>query len=262
MDLKDKVVIVTGASRGIGRQFALEFARRGAKVVAAARTVKPGGVLPGTVGETVAMIEGAGGTALAVQTDVTSRADLENLVATTLKTFGRLDVVVNNAANTTIKSDPIEAYPFEFWLDEFQSNVHSTFLMMSLAVAWMKDHGGGVIVNMSSIAADMQPVNVGDQTGSGLGSMAGYATTKAAISRLTNALAPELAAQNIAAVCIDPGFTRTEQVEWRGEQGQLDPSMAHSMQLPVNTLMQIVTADDPRIYAGQVLRAYELTKRA
>jgi NAD(P)-dependent dehydrogenase (short-subunit alcohol dehydrogenase family) len=72
VELQDKVVIVTGASRGIGRQLALELARRGAKVVVAARTVEPRRRLPGTIGETLASIEAAGGTATAVQVDVSS----------------------------------------------------------------------------------------------------------------------------------------------------------------------------------------------
>jgi NAD(P)-dependent dehydrogenase (short-subunit alcohol dehydrogenase family) len=256
MELKDKVVIVTGASRGIGRQLALEFARRGAKVALAARTVQTGGTLPGTVGETAAMIAAAGGEALAVQADVTRRGDLETLGAMTLQRFGRLDVLVNNAANTTLNASSVETYPLDFWLSEFDSNVHAPFILMGLAAAWMKDHGGGIIVNMSSHAADPEPVDRDPLAHAGLGPIAGYAVTKAALNRLTNVFAAQLAAQNITAVCVDPGFTRTEQVDWRGSVGQLDPNLAHSMELPVRTVMRIVTADDPLSFAGQVVRAY------
>src|ERR1700722_17559835 len=97
MDLQDKVAIVTGASRGIGRQLALVLAQRGAKVVVAARTIEPKRRLPGTIGETLQAIEDLGGTAIAVQVDVTRAEDLVRLVATTVETFGRLDVLVNNA---------------------------------------------------------------------------------------------------------------------------------------------------------------------
>ena len=92
--------MVTGASRGIGRQVALELARRGAKVVVAARTVEAKRRLPGTVGETLLAIEDLHGVAIAVQVDVTEVIDLERLVMTTIDTFGRLDVLVNNAADT------------------------------------------------------------------------------------------------------------------------------------------------------------------
>src|ERR1700678_4483248 len=115
MDLTDKTVIVTGASRGIGRHLALELARRGAKVVVAARTVEAHKRLPGTIGETLAVIEEAGGSAIAVQVDVTKLEDLERLVRTTIDTFGRLDVLVNNAADTRGSSAPIDEYPHESW---------------------------------------------------------------------------------------------------------------------------------------------------
>ena len=99
MDLTDKVAIVTGASRGLGRQVATELARRGATVVVAARTVDARRTLSGTIAETVASIEQNGGRALAVQCDVAEPADLRRLVAETIAAFGRIDVVINNAAD-------------------------------------------------------------------------------------------------------------------------------------------------------------------
>ena len=110
-DLDGRVAIVTGASRGIGRQIALELGRRGMTVVVAARTVDPHRRLPGTIGETVAAIEAAGGTALAVRTDVTVVEDLEQLVATAAAEFGRIDVLVNNAAETNSSAAPIDEMP-------------------------------------------------------------------------------------------------------------------------------------------------------
>ena len=72
--------------------------------------------------------------------------------------------------------------------------------------------------------------------------------------RFTNALAPELARSNIACVAIDPGFTRTELVDLLGERGVVDPAAAHSMDLPVSRVVEVITADEPRRYAGQILR--------
>ena len=100
LDLTGKVVIITGASRGVGKQNALDFAKAGAKVVLAARTVAANSKLPGTIGETLAAVEALGGEALAVATDLAVEADLERLVEATVARFGGVDVLVNNAAMT------------------------------------------------------------------------------------------------------------------------------------------------------------------
>jgi NAD(P)-dependent dehydrogenase (short-subunit alcohol dehydrogenase family) len=257
MDVKDKVAIVTGASRGIGRQIALELARRGARVVVAARTVEARRRLPGTIGETLAMIEGAGGRAIAVKTDVTKAADLERLVAKTLETFGRLDILVNNAAATQNESAPIDTHTREGWLSQFDANVHAPFSLMGLAVAPMRAQGGGVIVNITSAAGDLVDIDltVTRDTPFRLGPQLGYATTKAALNRLTNALAPTLAADNIAVSCVDPGFTRTEYMDVLEERGLVDAGAAHSMDLPVAKVMEIITAGNALIFSGKILRA-------
>ena len=256
VDLRGKVAIVTGASRGIGRQIALELARRGVSVALAARTVTPAGRLGGTIGETLAAIEQAGGTALAVQTDVTRPDDLERLVGETVARFGRLDILVNNAADTNAGSDPVEAYPRAAWLRHFDTNVHGPFTLIGLAVAQMKQHGqGGVIVNMISSAGDLvapaqQPAEAVRQ----LGSMIGYAASKAALARLTNALAGELALHGIAILGVDPGFTRTELVDRLAQGGLVDAADAHAMDVPVAKVMEILTAADPLALSGRLVR--------
>lgn len=262
MDLTDKTVIVTGASRGIGRHLALELARRGAKVVVAARTVEAHKRLPGTIGETLAVIEEAGGSAIAVQVDVTKLEDLERLVRTTVDTFGRLDVLVNNAADTRGSSAPIDDYPHESWRQQFETNVHAPFALMGLVVPHLKTQGGGVIVNITSGAGEMTPAppvvaSSGEESAIRLGTLLGYASTKAALNRLTNALAPDLVPFNIAVVAVDPGFTRTELVDLLGERGFADPEMAAPMAIPVGVVLDIITADDPLVFTGRVVRAQE-----
>jgi NAD(P)-dependent dehydrogenase (short-subunit alcohol dehydrogenase family) len=260
MDLQNKVAIVTGASRGIGRQLALELAGRGARVVVAARTVEPRRRLPGTIGETLGAIEAAGGTAIALPVDVTRGEDLERLVSTTVDTFGRLDVLVNNAADTQGSAAPIEDYPYDSWLHQFEANVHAPFRLMGLAVPHLRTSGGGVIVNVTSGAGDMvtdRAPTTAEAAGSPirLGTMLGYATTKAALNRLTNALAPDLVASRIAVVCVDPGFTRTELVDLLGEKGFVDSKDAAPMDVPVRTIVAVITAADPMVFTGQVVRA-------
>jgi NAD(P)-dependent dehydrogenase (short-subunit alcohol dehydrogenase family) len=95
----------------------------------------------------------------------------------------------------------------------------------------------------------------GDESPIRLGTLLGYATTKAALNRLTNALAPDLVPQNIAVACVDPGFTRTELVDLLSERGFVDSEGAAPMDVPVATIVGIVTADDPLVFAGQVVRA-------
>lgn len=257
-ELTGQVAIVAGASRGIGRQLALELARHGAAVVVAARTVNPRRRLPGTIGETLAAIAEAGGTAIAVQTDVTRREDLEALVAATLNRFGRLDILINNAADTAGESAPIEDYSRDAWLRQFDTNVHAPFTLMALAVARMKAQGeGGVIINMVSSAGDLTEPTVATST-AGLGSMLGYAATKAALSRLTNVLAPELAPHRIAVVAVDPGFTRTELVGLLDQGGLVDAACAHGMDVPVGAILRIITAPDRLAYTGRIVRAARL----
>ncbi len=258
---------MTGASRGIGRQLALELARRGSRVVIAARTVEPKRRLPGSIGVTLEDIESSGGTAMALQVDVTRSDDLERLVSTTVDTFGRLDVLVNNAADTQGSAAPIEDYPYDSWLHQFETNVHAPFRLMGLAVPHLRAAGGGVIVNVTSGAGDMvtaAPARAAAVTGSPirLGTLLGYATTKAALNRLSNALAPDLVAARIAVVCVDPGFTRTELVDLLAERGFVDSEDAAPMDVPVQTIVDVITSSDPMALTGQVVRAQPSPDRA
>jgi NAD(P)-dependent dehydrogenase (short-subunit alcohol dehydrogenase family) len=255
--VEGKVAIVTGASRGIGRQLAIDLAARKMKVVIAARTVATRRRLPGTIGETQAAIAASGGEAIAVQTDLTSMTDLEALVTTTLDTFGRLDVLVNNAADTNGSNAPIEEYPPAKWRAEFDANVHAPFTLIAAAVPHMRAQGGGVIVNVTSAAGDLVDVAPDDARDSAIrtGTLLGYATTKAALNRMANALAPDLRADGIAIVNIDPGFTRTELVDLLGEQSLVDPEAAGSMSLTVELVARVLTSNDPMQFSGRILRS-------
>jgi len=112
-----------------------------------------------------------------------------------------------------------------------------------------------VIVNISSGIGDLRPLDRSAGRAAASNNRVGYATTKAALNRMTNALAPELAADNIAAICVAPGFTRTELVDLLGERGFVDPDAAHDMSVPVDAVVGVILADDPLRYAGQVVQA-------
>jgi 7-alpha-hydroxysteroid dehydrogenase len=172
--LTDQVAIVTGAGKGIGRGIALAFAEAGADVVCAARTASD-------IEGTAEAVRERGRRALAVPTDVLETQQLEALVAATLKEFGRIDVLVNNAGGTAPRAalDTSESF-FERAL---RFNVTQAFLLIRLAVPKMVETaGGGAIVNISSRSSDMV------QT-----SFAAYAAGKAALNMMTRNMAPEFA---------------------------------------------------------------------
>lgn len=201
--LDGKVVIVTGASRGIGKGLALGVAREGARVVCAARTVseEPGG-LPGTIGATVDAIRAAGGDATAVRCDIGVEADLHALVATTVDTCGGVDVLVNNAMAPTRAL--FEDATAEEWDESMRVNVRSLFVLAKAVVPAMAARGGGSIINISSGGAEhaSQPhLPAGFLT---------YAVAKAAMERFSSALAPEIAPLGVAVNALRPGAVKTE----------------------------------------------------
>lgn len=187
--LSGKVAIVTGAARGIGRAIALRLAADGAAVV-----VNYAGS-SGPAGEVVAEVERLGGRALAVQADVSKPADVRRLFDETVKHFGRLDVLANNAG-VTVNKPVAEVTEGEF--DRlFAVNVKGTFLCCQEAARRMAD--GGRIVNFSSSTTALM-----------LPGYAVYCATKGAVEQLTHVLAKELGPRGITVNTVSPGPTDTE----------------------------------------------------
>jgi NAD(P)-dependent dehydrogenase (short-subunit alcohol dehydrogenase family) len=203
VSVSGKVIVVTGASRGIGKGLALGLARLGAIVVCAARTVTedPGG-LPGTINTTVDAIRAEGGEAIAVRCDIGDASDISNLVDTTVRELGRLDVLVNNAMAPT-RAPFADATP-EQWDESMRVNVRSLFTTAKAVVPVMAANGGGSIVNISSGAADHR---AGPFMPPGY---LVYTVAKAALERFSTALAPEVAALGIAVNALRPGAVKTE----------------------------------------------------
>jgi 3-oxoacyl-[acyl-carrier protein] reductase len=191
MRLKDKVAIVTGAARGIGQSFAQRLAREGAKVVAA-------DVLD--VAETVKGIADSGGTALGVRADVTSGESTRRMAEQAVQAYGRIDVLVNNAGlYGGLKTKALDAIPEEEWDRVFAINVKGVWLCCKAVFPYMKEQGGGSIVNISS-ASILQ----------GIPFLGHYVASKGAVWAYTRSLAREIGEYGIRVNSITPGYTMTQ----------------------------------------------------
>lgn len=198
IDLQNKVAIVTGASRGLGKAMAVGLAKAGARVVVAARseTVKSQS-LPGTISQTITEIKAQGGVALGVRCDVTDEKSVAEMVAKTLDAYGRIDVLINNAGVAFYY--PVVETPFSRWEIVLKVNLHGAFLCSKAVLPTMIQQKRGSIINISSLAADerdegMVPTGVA------------YAVAKAAVDRFCWGLATEVGRHNIAVNGLKPKY--------------------------------------------------------
>ncbi|RDJ05828.1 SDR family NAD(P)-dependent oxidoreductase [Rhizobium grahamii] len=192
--LTDTVAVVTGGGRGIGREIALHQAREGAKIAVLARTATE-------IEETVALIEGEGGRAIAVTTDVTEYSAVESAFARIVSELGPVDTLVNNHGSFQAFGPVWECDPLVWWRD-VEINLRGTFHTSRAASPTMLARGKGRIVNL-----------VGGGTGNSFPNGSGYAASKAAVMRLTECLNDTTIAQNVRAFAVDPGLVRTAMTE-------------------------------------------------
>ena len=192
MKLQGKVAIITGASRGLGRDFAVDFAKEGAHVVVAART-ETEGKLPGTIHQTADQVRKLGARVLPVKCDVTKEESVDALVRKTLEEFGRIDILVNNAA--VAWWPPITETPLKRFELVLRVNLIGAFLLVKAVLPEMIKQKSGSIINISSRAADKRVRGF-----SGIS----YGVSKAGLERFTWGLAAELGEYNIAVNAIKP----------------------------------------------------------
>jgi NAD(P)-dependent dehydrogenase (short-subunit alcohol dehydrogenase family) len=216
MTLRDKVALVTGGSRGIGRAICVGFAAQGAKVVVASRTevdTSTGTELTryaaGTIHDTARMIQARGGSAVGIKCDVTQADDIRNLVDVTLARFGRIDIVVNNAGIDC--ESPVVDIDIDLLDRCLAVNVRAPLLLCKYALPGMLARGAGSIFCISSGAArDYRPDRVG------------YSMSKAALERMFLNLAEEVRPADIAVNVLVPGRIDT----WMNRRGDW-PGTAH-----------------------------------
>jgi NAD(P)-dependent dehydrogenase (short-subunit alcohol dehydrogenase family) len=195
--LSGKVVLITGAGSGIGQATALAAAKQGARVIVSDVAVEGGG-------ETVRLIEEAGGTAIFVKADVSKAAEVEALVERAVGTYGRLDCAVNNAGIEGVLA-PTADYPEGVWDRVLGVNLTGVYLCMKYEIPRMLAAGGGSIVNMASILGLV-----------GFANAPAYTAAKHGVVGLTKAAALEYSARGIRVNALCPAFIETPMVMERG----------------------------------------------
>ena len=210
--LKDKVAIVTGSTSGIGIGIARLFAAEGAKVVVCGRREEKGQAV-------VDRIKAEGGEASFHFMDITSTESIEKLFADTAEKYGKIDVLVNNAANVALKDGRVDELTVEMWDAIFQSDMRGTFFTTKTVLPYMqKNENGGSIINIGSMAS----------CGGDLSSTA-YACAKAGVDMLTKSTALQYGKQNIRCNCVRPGLIVTLENEAHVPQALKDIFLSNIM---------------------------------
>ncbi len=220
MKLQNKIALVTGASKGLGKAIALRFCTEGATVLLASRNMS-------SLRELSGRINNSGGHALPISVDVTDPVSVQQAVDSAVENFGRLDIMVNNAGISMIV--PTVELSTDQWRNAMETNLFGVFYGCRAAGRQMIKQGSGCIINVSSIlgqnAAPMR---------------AAYSTSKAAVNMLTKVLAIEWAKEKIRVNAIAPGYICTEMV-----QKSMDQKLFSSMEIEKRTpLGRLGNADD------------------
>jgi 3-oxoacyl-[acyl-carrier protein] reductase len=236
--LKDKVALVTGASQGIGRATSVALAGAGAKVAVAARNAEK-------LASLVTDIEAAGGEALAVPMDVADAAQVKTGFQQTLAKFGRLDILVNNAAIT--RDTLALRMKLEDWDAVLRTNLTGAHLCIQQALGAMLKQRSGRIINLSSVVAE-----------TGNAGQANYVASKAGLIGLTRAIAVEVASRNITVNAVAPGFIETPMTdvlsqELKNKMRTMIPLGRFGQDRDIAAAIVFLASDEAGYITGQVL---------
>ena len=221
-NIADKVVVITGASSGIGESTAKLLARQGAKVVLGARRKN-------RIDAVVEEISAAGGKAIGFAVDVTKRAEVEAFIKGAVDNFGRVDVIVNNAGIMLIA--PIQALKVEEWERQIDVNIKGILYGVAAALPQMQKQRSGHIINLASV--------FGIKVFAPGGTV--YCATKAAVRALTEGLRLELHSQNIRCTMISPGAVASELPEGSSEEAtRKDLREFYKMAIPADSIARAI----------------------
>ena len=232
MLLIDKVAVVTGASRGIGRCTALALAAQGADLVVAARSLQP-------LQELVAEIEAMGRKALAVTGDAAVTEDADKLIAAAVAKFGKVDILVNNAGIT--RDGLLLRMKDEDWDAVLDTNLKGAFVLSRAAAKLMSKQRSGRIINISSVVGEM-----------GNPGQANYCASKAGLIGLTKSVARELARRGVTVNAITPGFIETDMTNDLSEKARQDLTA----QIPLGRLGQAEDIAQAVVYLASAQAGY------
>ena len=248
-----KVALVTGTSRGLGKAIAKRLAGEGATVALTARTMEPDPKYQGSLQQTLDEIQAAGGSAIAVQADLSRAEDRERLFSEVVERVGAPDILVNNAAVTFLR--PLDEFPDRRVRLMMEMHVLAPLHLTQLAIPAMRERGSGWVLNVTSVGGDLPggpPFAEFDRT-AGFGV---YGTVKAALNRLTKSLAAELYDDGIAVNAAAP----TNPVATEGA-GALDLAKADTEDIALITQTALLLCTgDPKVLTGRIAHTQEFLR--
>jgi citronellol/citronellal dehydrogenase len=254
-ELRGKVAVVTGSSRGIGKMLAIRLAEAGADIVVCGRTEVESD-LPGTIGETAAAIEKLGVRALPVRMDLDDDESVDNAIAATMAAFGKIDILVNNAVIVGPRL-PLAGGNPDFLDTAYRVNVRAPFRTIQKVAPIMQSQGGGTIINITSgsaIHAAPPTAAISDAERDQMDPS--YGITKAALDRMTTAYASELFGDNISIVNVAPGLVITERIRKNAIRRNVDFPNAEPPEV-ISDAVLLLAVEGMR-YTGQLLTARSL----
>lgn len=246
MRLQDRVAIITGSSRGIGRDIALRLAEEGCKIVVVGKTVEPHPKLPGTIHTVAEEIKAQGGQALPIQCDVRDIEAINAMVAQTLEHFGQVDILINNAG--ALWWEPLMKTPVKRFDLMVDINARAPFYAAQAVLPNMMENKFGHIINMSPpINLDHVPYHIG------------YTISKYGMTMITHGLAEEMKEHNIGVYSLWPEtmIESLATINW----GLGDESMWRKPAILSDAVMEIVTSD-PLVRSGRALLDEEVLREA
>jgi NAD(P)-dependent dehydrogenase (short-subunit alcohol dehydrogenase family) len=266
-----RVALVTGASRGIGKAIAIHLARAGFDVAIGARTLRDGEerehsstvarsdttALPGSLESTATQIEAAGQRALPVYLDLLNRDSLAAATSAVLGQWGQINVLVNNGRYVGPgHMDQVMDTPIDLIDRHFEANVMAPIILTQLALPQMVDRGAGVIINLASASGTMDPPSPAGRGGWGLG----YGASKAALHRVAGILAVELGDRGILAFNLSPGFIATERIALDMAQFGFDASKGAPADVVGAVAAWLATSPDAASRNGQWVEAQSVCR--